>query len=221
MARNKWGLLGHFVGKLGASVGYYRLGVPVTRALPHPTLKKRTDAQKASNKSFSLVMKYVAPINEFVKYSFKPAAMKKPGLIPQNVATSVVRDHAIEGEYPNLYINYSKVMVSLGNLQPPENPVVTLDGSTLTFKWDADTTTDWKRKQDQVMMLAYFPDTTQATFLVGGARRNVGQDSLDIQHFMKAKNGVKPNSIVETYIAFISNDRNSVSDSVYIGQISL
>lgn len=113
MARNKWGPLGPFIGKIGPLIGYVRRGTPVTRALPHKSTKPRSNAQKASNSAFSLVMKFAPPINDFISFGFHPAT-KGLGAIPQNAFTSYLRTHAIAGEYPDLYIDCSRVLVKYG-----------------------------------------------------------------------------------------------------------
>ncbi|WEK19207.1 MAG: DUF6266 family protein [Candidatus Pedobacter colombiensis] len=218
MGRTKFGLLGPFIGKIGPLVGYIRRGQFVTRALPHPSSKPATEKQLISRKQFGMAMRFVKPINDFVNYSFHPET-KGTAKIPQNAATSYFRKLAIQGDYPDYWIDFSKVIVSKGDLPLPLNPSVELSDNKLTFKWEKDPQIGYQRNDDQVLLLAYFPDTKHANFTVGGARRTAEIDVLEIYPCLIKGN--PQDTVVETYIAFISNDRQQVSDSVYLGRLKL
>jgi len=47
---------------------------------------------------------------------------------------------------------------------------------------------------------------------MGGAMRTAKKDKIKLTKFTKP-------SVIETYIAFVSNNRERMSDSVYLGQI--
>lgn len=214
----KSGPTGPFIGKMGGLVGYLHRGQQVTRALPHPTQAPPSLKQLIPRKQFSMAMKFVSPIKDFVSYSFHPETKGTPK-IPQNAATSYFRSLGIQGEYPDYWIDFSKVVVSKGDLPVPVNASVTLSGNELTFKWELSPQIGSTRNEDQVMLLAYLPDTKNAAFIVGGPGRSVGEAVLKI--FPQTGN-TKANGkdiAVETYIAFISNDREQVSDSIYLGNI--
>jgi hypothetical protein len=221
MGRMKFGALGSFIGKVGALVGYMRKGEFIVRALPHPTNKPATEKQLISRKQFSMSMQFVKPINNFVSYSFHPET-KGTTRIPQNAATSYFRKLAIQGDYPDFWTDFSKVMVSKGDLPVPLNASVELQGNKLTFKWEIDPLTNYERKHDQVMLMAYMPDSKHANFIVGGAKRTAKVDVLEIYPSGTSdQSGDIKDTIVETYIAFISNDRQRVSDSIYLGRLEI
>jgi hypothetical protein len=167
-----------------------------------------------------MAMHFVKPINDFVAYSFHPAT-KGTTKIPQNEATSSFRKLAINGTYPDYWIDFSKVMVSKGDLPAPLNPSVQLAGNQLSFKWEQVPVTNNERNDDQVMLLAYFPDTHHANFIIGGARRPAGEAGLTIYPVLSNIPDVQKDTVIETYIAFISNDRQQVSDSIYVGKVML
>ena len=63
------------------------------------------------------------------------------------------------------------------------------------------------------MMMAYFPELNEAMFVTSGARRSKGEDILEI----------KPSRLdakMETYLAFVGDDRSNVATSVYTGEIN-
>ncbi len=220
MAKLKNGILGPLIGKLANLVGYERLGQPVVRMVPRPTKKKkpRSDGQKAVNLRFKIVKAFISRIGEFVNVGFRldVAGTTK---IPENGAVSYNLKHAVVGEYPDLAIDYSKVLVCRGKLPGPVNATVELDGDLLKFKWDVDPAWSKKLKRDQVMMLAYVPATDHASYWLSGARRAAGADELEAPRAFKARGVVVENQFIETYIAFISDDRQSISDSVYVGRV--
>lgn len=222
MARLKNGILGSLIGKLANTVGYERLGQSLVRMAPRKTKKKkpRSDAQKAVNLRFKIVKSFIAGIGEFVNVGFRQdvAGTTK---IPENGAVSYNIKHAVMGEYPDLALDYSKVLVCKGKLPGPVNAVVELDGNILKFKWDVNP--DWsnKLKRDQVMMLAYLPATDRANYWLSGARRSAGADELRAPIERLAQGQAVKDQFIETYIAFISDDRQSISDSVYLGRIAV
>jgi len=220
MGRLKFGPYGPLIGKLGNVVNYIWRGMNVNRIVPHKTTKPASLKQKASRKQFTMAQKFVAPIGAFVGLSFHPETKGKPK-IPQNAASSLFRKHAIKGEYPDYWVDYSQVIMSKGDLPKPKNAAVTREGNLLTFTWEVDPNLSYKRNSDQVMLMAYLPDTMEASFIAGGLSRTTGTAVLEFSPELRPEEWRKRDTIVETYIAFISNDRQQVSDSVYTGQIIL
>ena len=88
--------------------------------------------------------------------------------------------------------------------------VVEVEGG-LKFTWSYDETADWERQEDQVMLMAYLPNKGTAVFIYSGARRNAREATLAINSSFLGEE-------VETYIAFISDDRTRISKSVYTGK---
>lgn len=220
MARMKSGPFGPFIGKMGGLVGYMRRGQQVTRAVPHPTTAPPSLKQLISRKQFSMAQQFVSPIKDFINYSFHPET-KGTTRIPQNAANSYFRKLAIQGEYPDYQIDFSKVMVSKGDLTAPANASVSLSGNLLTFKWATPPAGSSTRNEDQVMLLAYLPDSKSAAFIVGGPGRSAGEAVLKFLPKLGNAYGSGKDTAAETYIAFISNDRQQVSDSVYLGRLEL
>jgi hypothetical protein len=64
------------------------------------------------------------------------------------------------------------------------------------------------------MLLAYSPETKSAYYLKSGARRHEKQDFLEV--YMEVEYHT-----FETYISFISDDRQMIANSSYTGAIRL
>ncbi|TKC09496.1 DUF6266 family protein [Pedobacter frigoris] len=222
MARLKLGPWGGIVGALGNHVGYIRKGIAVLRMKSHPTNKKRTDKQKATTQRFQLIIKFIASMNNFTNVGFDVAA-RKVSPTAQNLAVSYNTKNAITGEYPNQEIDYPKVRVCEGTLPLATGIAVTAEdmGETvkLAFSWQTETDLPAASHRDQIMMLAYLPEIKESVYLDSGARRNEGQDFLMISKNYGAKRYPIVVTYAETYIAFVANDRNNISDSLYCGRI--
>lgn len=222
MARMNYGILGPLLGKISNLVTYIRRGQPVVRTKPKQTGKKkeRSIAQKAVNLKFLMVKRFVAVIDEFINVGYKIDVAGTPR-IPENGALSYLLKEAVTGVYPNFKIDFSKVLVSRGKLLGPLNAAVKLEGDVLKFTWDVDRNWGYKLNRDQVMLLAYKPANDEADYLVSGARRKEGTEELKVSLRTKTDSNSVKDEFIETYIAFISDDRESISDSVYLGRVSI
>lgn len=222
MARLKFGILGPLIGKIADLVGYVRLGMPLLRTKPKKTKKKKTrsDGQKAVNARFKLVKSFVSLIGEFIHVGYANDVAKTQR-IPENGAVSYILREAVTGEYPNLQIDYSKVLVSRGRLPKPRNPNVELEGNILRFTWEVDPKWGYPLNRDQVMLLAYLPANHSTDYVLSGARRKDGADELEVSIRRQGQPGFKKDDFIETYIAFISDDRKRISDSVYVGRVTI
>lgn len=222
MASIKYGILGPIIGKISNLVTYIRYGVPVVRTKPKKKSKKakRSIAQQAVNLRFLMVKKFVAVIREFINVGYQFDVADTPR-IPENGAVSYLLKEAVTGVYPDYEMDFSKVLVSKGKLPVPLNPTVKLDGDTLKFRWTVDPKWSYKLNRDQVMLLAYLPANNTAEYLLSGARRNEGSEELKVSLVPKTNSNANKDEYIETYIAFISDDRKRISDSVYVGRVSV
>jgi hypothetical protein len=212
MAIIKNGILGPAEGSIANLVTYVRLGKPTIRMNPAPTADKpRSPRQLARNARFALAMNFVKPNLHFLNVGF---SIKKPaGLTAYNLAVSNVMEHGIIGEYPDLRLNFPNMLVANGDLAPAINPRVEMTAAgTMKFEWDVPEKLSYLRSRDQVMLLACMPEENAAFHLLSGARRNTGQELLEVYTG-------KIGQVYETYLAFISDDRKKISKSIYTGQV--
>lgn len=211
MARIKNGILGPMEGPVAQVTGYIRLGVNVLRKKAERDLTiPRSEKQIAANNRFSLAMKFVKPATPFLNVGFSVTRVN--GQTAHNVAVSKALN-AIAGENSDMHLRYEDLLVADGNLQAALNPRVEMTSPrTLLFSWEQPDKQSYARGQDQVMLLAYMPEEAVAFHVTSGARRNTGQDVLQVC-------SGKAGQVFETYIAFISDDRKKVSKSTYTGQI--
>jgi len=210
MARSS-GPAGAANGKISKMVFYQLNGQEVIRGLG---IKKKIKSKNvlAQNNSIKLLMAFFNKIKPFIKAGFKN---KAAGTIHNyhNLATAYNRMHAVTFEGQQPVILYDKVLLSQGTALLPKQPNVARDPEGLRFNWDIEPELPWSTNQDQVMLLAWFPEISEALFSTAGAHRSTGTDLLPLPPSYRA-------IAAETYIAFVSEDRESVSNSVYLGSIT-
>jgi hypothetical protein len=218
MAIIRQGINGGFSGKAGTVVGYYRLGKWVMRGLPRPSSKNKrgTEEQKASRSKFAKMQHALSPVVPFIRVGFNMEARSRQ-LTTHNVAKSHNMLHAFS---PDGEVDFSKLLLSNGSLLGPLNPTVETDDVGLHFSWTNNSAEEEADSRDQVMLLAYDHlnvDQTnkpnpKAFFTLSGARRKAGMETLEIPSHFKGH-------ALHTYIAFISDDREHISMSSYVGEI--
>ena len=210
MGRLKNGPMGTNVGKLGGFVSYFLNGELVTRSIGK--VNHWSDAQYAVQLSTSLVNDLLGPLKDFVNISMKYAPKPKRSWSAFTLATSENKMKAIKGIFPELEIDYSKIVLAIGDIPVPVNPAVQLADGRITFAWEADLSSERTDPNDQIMCVAYFPETFQAFTIRGGAKRIEERQHIKLPSFTEEM-------IIETYMCFISEDRKEVSNSVYLGQL--
>lgn len=221
MAKLIEGFLGAFQGILGTGEGYIRKGVPMIRAKKRKTKKKASKLQLAQRQKMKVVNDFVKTMTPFVATGFELIAQNET-FTANNAAKSYQMLNALQGEYPNISINYSAAVLTKGTLPTPANPTTEAVESGVKFNWNFNPQLDNEHKRDQVMMLVHAPmleydpnkKKEKSIFSLSGARRKEGTDILELPVYFK-------NTELHLYIAMIADDRKSISDSVYVDTMTL
>jgi len=216
MAIFKDGIFGKMNGKVGNTVYYTLKGKQVTRIIGR-RVKPSTPRQLANEQGMKVVNRFLKSINAFIKMGFAVEAEAR-NVYPYNAALGYNKKHALKGDFPEIGIDYEKVLLSKGDLDGLNNPSVRLlgnpeEGFALRFDWDVlPEDRGWPRCDDQVMLMAYFPEEgldDRAVYRIAGAKRQAGQDVLELPLSMAGE-------AMEVYISVISEDRTRVADSEYL-----
>lgn len=96
------------------------------------------------------------------------------------IPKGLIKIYATQGAYPNISIDYSKVLFSKGLLEPTLAPMVSLAGNLLTFTWAVGANMDWGIKNDRAMLLVYCPELNKVVYVLSGARRSNGGDEIEL-----------------------------------------
>lgn len=201
------GAFGALTGKVGKLVSYELNGQNVIRRIGQ-VKSKPSQLQLASRKRFKVINSFLAPIQGFLNlgYLFAKQGTDKN---QHNLASSYNLTHALAGKYPNITIDYSKVMVSSGTLEPALEPAVTKSNAQTTISWAYQENRDWAFRHDRAMILICYPSTNEAIYFLSGAQRKEGSQVIDLPTNL-------PNERTEFYLSFFAEDRLSVSESTWI-----
>lgn len=201
-------------GKVGNVVFCTWKEVQYARSLPRKKKKKNASpAQIAARAKFNFLNSWLKRIPGFLRIGFKDYSGKMTGMQAAHSYNS--KAGVVKGVYPDFEMDFSAISISYGDLPGAEMAEVkNVESSRLEFKWS--TTFDRKKARfdDQVMLLAYFPENKAVFYTLAGNERHMGWGNLEM-------NNSALNRTAETYIAFISFDRKKISNSQYLGRVSL
>ena len=198
------------VGKLGNKVGYFLNGQFVMRTIGEFT-GKPTKKQLSVRQAVKVTSAFLDPLMDFITVGFDIEG-RRTKTNAQNQAFSYIRRNAIEGIYPNVHVDFTHVILTLGNIPMPANIKISLDESGIDCTWDVETKVDGLHWADQVMIVAYCESLSKAVFLTAGARRYKGKEHMPIFNMPKGHD-------LEIYVSFISEDRKRIATSRYMGQL--
>ena len=205
MAKAPNGPLGALNGKLSNLVFYVLNGQPVVRTIGDPGKPSRN--QLANRQAMSVTMDLVGTISEFTNVSFE---LEAKGTVrnAHNLATSYIKKHAIKGEYPNLSVDYAKVILSNGTLPGANDLKIEKNEKGVLMSWGPS-----DRYNDIVMILLYHPLKKMATPVINACRRDAGSYFVSLHEQLL-------HGPIEAYICFKSANGKAISDSAYIGNLN-
>ena len=211
MGTYRKGILGSFSGKVGTVVGSSWNGIDYMRSLPRPSSKAPTDLQMIQRGKMGLATGFLRPISALVNIGYKSLAIKQTGF---NVATAQIIADAIIGDYPNLLIDYTKVLISKGTLTGPWNGAVTSAGGNINVTWADNSTSGTAKATDKAVFLVFNPEQSQYVFTMAGDDRSLLGDNLAVPADFVG-------DTVEVWMAFYAADKKTISTSVHIGQVEV
>ncbi len=205
------GINGPFKGKVGSVFGYTMNGQNIIRGARRksPKNKRGSVAQNVSRSKFTKMQHFLTPILPFIQVGFNMAGRAK-NISAHNAAKSynMLNAFTAEGE-----IDFSKVLVSSGNLPGPLTAQVEKDDAGFHFSWTNHPDRSGVRNSDQVMLLAYGANKGFPYIMLSGARRKEGYEKFTTTLFASGEQ-------IHMWIAFISDDRQYISTSMYLGEVT-
>jgi hypothetical protein len=204
------GILGGFSGSVGPIVGASWNGISYIRSKPYPARRISSPAQVIQQARFSLMVRYLKPLNSLLALGFGRAAKGMTGL---NLAVRYNVLNAVSGTYPDFAIDHAMLKLSRGwlfNVEEPES--VSTGKGTISFTWRDNSGMGRACPGDRAVLVACDPTLPQAVYKCFGARRSEQADTLSVPF----SSGTE----VETYIFFIAGN-GMASDSMHTGTITV
>ncbi|RQO70522.1 hypothetical protein DBR43_21150 [Pedobacter sp. KBW06] len=205
------GLFGGFHGRVGNLVGYTLKGKNVIRMIGKSN-KPLTPARKANCEKMKVVNEILKPSLPVIRTGFR-LVVAGTDRNEYNEAVSYNKKNAVQGEYPNISLDYTKVLLSMGTLPVAANPTISQLEEKITFSWDKPDIPMSQYDTDRAMLVIYFPDLKKTSCQLIGAQRVEGKDVITIssEHI---------NERMEAYISFAKQDGREISNSVHVGSLN-
>ncbi|MBK3518019.1 DUF6266 family protein [Carboxylicivirga marina] len=122
-------------GKVGNVVTYKMYGKSYMRSMPGQYTDKKSEKQLAQRQKMQLVNDFLGAFTNVLRITFQKEAV---GRSAYAAAKSYNLLHAIGGEYPEQYIDFTKALVSIGSVILPSNLSVKRINNGLLFNWEND-----------------------------------------------------------------------------------
>lgn len=214
MARLPKGILGPVSGKIGPVVGATCHGVAYVRSAPKKKKKKKkkakSPAQLANEVKFKFVNRWMVPFHPYILIGFQNLPVEKPAI---STAFALNYQQAVVGSFPDFAIDFSKVVLSIGDLPGLDQPAIVLTApGVLELTWQKSNSLQ-ASFDDQVMLVLYSASLHVVDGFAGGVKRASGSCSYSFAEEMIGKT-------LEVFISVTSMDRKKIADSVYLGRIT-
>ena len=205
------GINGPFSGKVGTAVGSSWRGKWVLRAKPQKRTSGFSPLELRQQAKFSLMNKFLHLLLPLLNRTFQQFAIQMTGY---NKAFSYNVKNAITGDYPDLKIDYSMVLLGRGDLPNAESPAaISTSPGKLDLTWKDNSGKGKAIATDKAFVAVYEEKSNLWDFGSDLAVRSAGAYTMDLTEF----NG----KTVQAYLGFISADEKEVTDTVYIGAVNV
>ncbi|HPE76583.1 MAG TPA: DUF6266 family protein [Draconibacterium sp.] len=212
MGTIKQGILGGFSGKVGTVIGGNWKGIDYMRSKAASISNPKTEAQLDQRARFGAALKFLQPLTSFLRVGFKNYAVKMTAF---NSAMSYNLNNAMDGVYPEYFIDYESALVSRGSLPGALNPAVqSTTPNQIDFEWSNNSEDSTASANDRVLLVALNPAKQKAISIIGGNERSVGEQSIEVPATFSG-------DVVHCYIAFQNANQSVLSNSVYVGSVEM
>lgn len=207
------GANGGFKGKAGSVIGSSWKSINYIKGLYKKRTKPATEAQLIQQEKFRTLMRFLLPINVFLKIGFGLKNTNK--WTPINAAFQFNLDRAITGSYPDYSLDYSKVVIADGSLYGGGTVGVAYDAGDLTFSWSTGASDTFETfADDRVYVLAYHPGRDEFISAPAPGTRANGEVTFTVPDHLATGS-------VHTWMFLSNRTKTRVSKSVYLGEVQL
>jgi hypothetical protein len=194
-------------GKVGPVIVSKWKGIDVIKEAPPRNRTNNSSKQIVQKARFGTAIEFVRHLSGLYSVTYKLKAQK---MTARNSAVGQIVSDAITGDYPNFQIDFPKVLVSRGTLEPVDATVAAAAGK-ITWTWVPNVGINGASELDQSVVVVYCPQRKQALYKINAGTRIAGTATLDVTPFQGLT--------VVTYLAFTAIDQGKVSDSRFTGEL--
>lgn len=202
------GIFGGFQKKAGPLTGRRVKGRNVITGNHHPSNLPQTDAQEQHTDRFAFLISFQVPLKTLIATGFK-YTFKVGNAFTE--ATSYNFKHALLTDGADTKINYRTFLYSKGGLDGPYNPIAAYDNGAVSYTW---TLTSYSDYDDLATFMVYNEDQNIFLSSADAVKRSASKYALALpEPFAHGK--------LHCYMSFRSAKKRVVSNSVYVGLITL
>ncbi len=206
------GILGAFSGKVGPVVGATWRGKEVMRSLPKKSNRLATAFQQQQRSKFAMTTVFLGGIQPVIKRYFGNDTGLKTR---RNQAMSYLMKEAIVFNDPDYEWDYTKVLISKGDLLGINNGAVTAGtGQNLDFSWADNSGQGEAEVTDKLVVVVYEPTSKATVYSLNAGSRSSGSATLELPNFLS---GLE----VQVWAAFVSTDDKLFATSLYLGAVTV
>ncbi len=207
MARILSGILGGFEAKVGNVVGSRWRSISYIRSLPRRSRKEPSEKQLATRLKFSLASAFVYPIRSIVDVGFTDSKITDSTATANFIGQII--NNAIVGSYPDLKIDYSKVIISKGGISPLKDLQITINSpSDIIISWSF-TDGHFSGKGSDKVLAVLYDDLKKEYQILEDATRLSKQVKLNITDQTTSAS-------LHVWLFCIEEKTNKVSESQYL-----
>ena len=175
------GILGGFSGTVGTVVGSTnKKGDDIIRAKTKRPRTSNTEGQANQRTKFGLVTAFMQAINFILKFSFKQVAGDT--MSSYNYACQYALKNAITGQAPDFELDYSKVLISEGQLSRETKASAELVDGKVNFHWEDNSSSGNCASTDKAVLLVYNVDQSELSYSMGAITRGMKAGSLPLPY---------------------------------------
>lgn len=201
-------LLGEGItGKVGPLIVTKWKDKAVLKEAPPKSRTNNSPKQLIQKAKFGTAIEFVRHLSGLFSVTYKLNSKK---MTERNGAVGQIVSQAITGDYPDFKIDYPKVLISRGTLEPV-NATVAATAGIITWTWAPNVGINGANELDQSVVVVYCPERKQSLYKINAGTRIAGTATLDVTPFVGLS--------VVTYLAFTTIDQKKVSDSRFTGEL--
>ncbi len=208
MGTIKDGILGGVSGRIGNLVGATWKDIHYIRTLPAKVRDPKTEKQLSQRSSFSVTMDFLKRITPFIRIGFQAHATGR--MTAFNAAMSYNMKFAVTKGNQGMALDWPNVLVSKGTLGSVAEVSGKVSEWELHLHWD---TTGYENAwpYDIAMVVAHNTVKGRSIYDLNASKRSSGKASLLLPAGWEG-------DVIQTYLAFKTDDGAVVSNSIYAGQ---
>lgn len=219
MSKFKNGILGGFSGKVGNVVGATWKGLNVMKVIPASVSNPRTPGQMAVRSRFAMMGHFLSTQRRLVGIGFRAYAETSTGF---NAAMKYNLAHAIEGEYPEQAIDFSKIKLSMGQLPVPSGIQAAVTSElSFTLTWTDNSNMQLADSTDLLMVGVYDAENGLGYTLSGINKRSDANGVVTLPDNWAGRTIELFVFTVSTLTAGEIHTKEMVSDTLYLGSLQL